>query len=84
MCPRPPAINGSRPTDVGSSTFKKTASFEGRNDSVAKGERIRLDFRFVLTCFVCVRITTDLGERPERWPRCEVANGLRWYERVRS
>ncbi len=66
MCPRPPTIDGSCPTDVGSSTFKIAANFEGRNDRVAKGEGIRLDFRFVLTCLVRVRITTDLGERDER------------------
>ena len=66
MCPRPPTRDGSRPTDVGSSTFKKAARFENRHDRVTKGKGIRLDFRVVLTGLVCVRITTELGERHER------------------
>jgi hypothetical protein len=66
MCPRPTTSDGSRPTDVGSSTFKKAARFEGRHDRVAKGKGSRLDFRLVLTGLVCVRITTDLGEHHER------------------
>ena len=66
MCPCPPTIDGSCPPDVGSSTFKKAARFEGRHDRVAKGKGIRLDFGFVLTGLVRIRILTDLGERHER------------------
>jgi|SRR5258707_10351330 len=63
MCPRPPTSDRSRPSDVGGSTYKKAARFEGRHDCDAKGKGSRLDFRLVLTRLVCVRITTDLGER---------------------
>jgi hypothetical protein len=61
-----PTIVGSRETDVGGSAIKNAAYLEGRNDRIAKGKGIGLDFRLVLTDLIVERITTDLNERLAR------------------
>src|SRR5205807_8436173 len=58
-----PTIVRSRETDVGSSTIKNAADLEARNDCIAKGKGIGLDFRFVLTDLIVERVAADLNER---------------------
>src|SRR5947209_20482783 len=58
-----PTIIRSREADVGSSTIKNATDLEARNDRIAKGKGIGLDFRFVLTDLVVERVAADLNER---------------------
>jgi len=58
-----PTIVRSRETDVGGSAIKNAADLEGRNDRIAKGKGIGLDFRLVLTDLVVERVAADLNER---------------------
>jgi hypothetical protein len=58
-----PTIVRSCETDVGSSAIKNAADLEARNDRIAKGKCIRLDFRLVLADLVVERVAADLNER---------------------
>src|SRR5436305_8596618 len=58
-----PTIVRSCETNVGSSAIKNAAYLEARNDCIAKGKGIGLNFCFVLTDLVVERVAADLNER---------------------
>ncbi len=61
MDPGHTTIGGSRKADVGTSAIKEAALLECRNDRIAKGKGVRLDFRLVITGGVGERVATDLS-----------------------
>ncbi len=63
MSPVSTTIRGSRKTDIRTSAIKEAALLECRNDRIAKGKGVRLNFRLVITGGVGERITADLEAR---------------------
>ena len=57
-----PTIFGSCETDIGSAAIKNTAYLESRDNSIAKGKGIGLDFSLVLTELIVERVATELNE----------------------
>ncbi len=62
MDPGHTTIGGSRKADIRTSTIKEAALLKCRNNRIAKGKGVRLDFRLVITGFVGERVATDLGK----------------------